>query len=299
IDLSHQQIRLFELTSTTGASHLEGVFHVVSLSTLPTYTALSYTWGDPARTKLIEIGGNGLAIPLNLWWFLHSWNSSKLEKTNIFWIDAICIDQTNILERNHQVRLMKKIYTNAAKVVVWLGQEADNSDVAMNFMATQGSAPLKRKGCGYKRLWTKDEGRALLALCDRAYWRRIWIIQEIIHAEKITVLCGKKSFEWKMLESLYGKLKTLELGSWLLHHDSAAGILSSSASVMVWQRAHWRHPETPKPHLNTLLEVFQDWQCSDIRDKVYGLLGMVDEETAVVVDYSKSVVELYEALRER
>ncbi|KAE9366371.1 HET-domain-containing protein [Stipitochalara longipes BDJ] len=299
IDRSRQQIRLFELKSTKGASLVEVVFHLVSLSTSPAYKALSYTWGDPDKRKLIEVGGERLAIPQNLWWFLHSWDSSELENPNLFWIDAICIDQENVLERNHQVRLMKQIYSSAAKVVVWLGQEADDSDIAMKFMATKGLAELKRKGCGFRRMWTRDEGKALLALCERGYWRRIWIIQEIIHARKITVLCGKKSFEWNSFEKLYGKLKILEMKSWISHHEYAGQILDSSASVMVWQRAHWRHPETPTPSLETLLEVFQDWKCSDVRDKVYGLLGMVDQATAFAVDYSKSAAELYDELRTR
>ncbi|PVH79408.1 hypothetical protein DL98DRAFT_655500 [Cadophora sp. DSE1049] len=297
IDLSCQQIRLFELTSITGASTIEGAFRLVSLSASVTYAALSYTWGNPDENKLIQVGGKRLAIPQNLWWFLHSWDSSKIEKPNLFWIDAICINQANLLERNHQVGLMKQIYRNAMRVILWLGQEANNSDLAMEFMATKGSVPLKRKGYGFRKLWTRDEGKALLVLCERGYWMCIWIIQEIIHARQITVLCGKKSFEWNSFENLYGKLKTLELRSWILHHEYAAVILYSSASVMVWQRAHWRHPETSAPRLRTLLETFEDWQCSDIRDKVYGLLGLVGQDAAVVVDYSKSAEELYDELR--
>jgi len=113
------------------------------------------------------------------------------------------------------------------------------------------------------------------------------------------VLCGKKSFEWNSFESLYGKLKILELRSWIFHHEYAAAILYSPASVMIWQRAHWRHPETPTPCLKTLVEVFEDWQCSDVRDKIYGLLGLVGQDTEVVVDYSKSAEEFYDELRTR
>jgi len=165
---------------------------------------------------------------------------------------------------------MKQIYTNAANVVIWLGREAEDSDVAMSFVANEGSAPLKPKGGAFRRIWTREQGKALLSLCERPYWRRIWIIQEIIHARQIIVLCGQKIFKWRSFENLYEKLKTIELRGWIAHHEFAARVLGSFASVMVWQRAHWRHPETLAPRLRTLLEVFQDWQCSDIRDKVFG-----------------------------
>jgi Heterokaryon incompatibility protein (HET) len=299
IDLSGQEIRLFELTSAPGARLVEGIFHIVALHDPIAYTALSYTWGDSGKVKSIKVGGKRLKITQNHFGFLHSWDTSKLERPSLFWIDAICIDQTNLMERNHQVGLMKKIYTQAAKVLVWLGQEADNSDLVMKYMATQASAPLKRRGCGYRRIWTRDEGRALVALCERGYWRRIWIIQEIIHARTITVLCGEKSFEWISFEKLYAKLKTLELENWILHHDFAGGVLHSSACVMVWQRAYWRHPQTPTPRLRTLLDAFQNWKCSDVRDMVYGLLAMIDEDSGVVVDYSKSVEDLYEEVHVR
>jgi hypothetical protein len=105
--------------------------------------------------------------------FLCLYKTNELEEPPLFWIDAICIDQANVLERNHQVGLMKQIYTKAANVVVGLGREADHSDLAMSFIAKKGSAPLKPKGDGFRRMWTRDEGKALVALCQRSYWRRI------------------------------------------------------------------------------------------------------------------------------
>lgn len=299
LDLYSQQIRLFELTSSAGSPGIEGTFHCVMLSACPPYIALSYTWGDPGKRKLIRVDGKQIAIQENLWWFLRLRSSNVLSEWNLFWIDAICIDQANNTERNHQVGLMKQIYTNAAKMFIWLGREAEGSDVAMNFVAKEASSPLRPKGSAFLRIWTREQGKALLALCERQYWRRIWIIQEIVHARQIIVLCGQKSFEWRSFENLYKKLKAIELRGWIAHYEFAARVLGSFASVMVWQRAHWRHPETPAPRLRTLLEVFQDWQCSDIRDKVFGLLGLVNPDVDIAIDYSKSVEEIYDEVRAR
>jgi hypothetical protein len=57
----------------------------------------------------------------NLWWALSHLRGVEKERT--FWIDALCIDQKNEGERNHQVGQMSRIYTRAKRVVVWLGRE--------------------------------------------------------------------------------------------------------------------------------------------------------------------------------
>src|ERR1700753_1197312 len=103
----------------------------------------------------------------------------------------------------------------------------------------------------------------------------MWIVQEVINATKITVLCGSKGFEWASLEALYYELRKIEDTDWLHFHDAAV-FLHSSAAVMVWQRLHWRDSETQTPKLQTLVEVFQDWKCSDVRDKVFALAGIAD-----------------------
>lgn len=62
---------------------------------------------------------------------------------------------------------------------------------------------------------------------------------------------------------------------------------------MVWQRAHWRHRDTPTPSLQTLIEVFHSWHCTDIRDKVFALVGMADPKTTITPDYEKTTVQVY------
>lgn len=70
-------------------------------------------------------------------------------------------------------------------------------------------------------------------------------------------------------------------------------MLASPACVMVWQRAFWRHTDTPRPALRVLIETFRAWWCSDVRDRVYGLLALADDKTKIVADYSKTVAQVY------
>ncbi|RBQ73407.1 hypothetical protein FVER14953_20487 [Fusarium verticillioides] len=191
---------------------------------------------------------------------------------------------------------MRQIYTSAAKVYVWLGQEDENSNIAMRFVAAQASKPLRPRGSGYRPLWSRQEGKALHALFDRRYWRRMWIIQELLHANDITVWCSSLSFTWDDMEKLYLKLKTIEESNWFAHHEYHLMVMQSSAAVMVWQRAHWRHPDTPVPSLQTLIEIFRDWQCTDLRDKVFALSGMATEESTVEPDYALTTREVYFAV---
>ncbi|KAI1347733.1 heterokaryon incompatibility protein-domain-containing protein [Xylaria sp. FL0043] len=294
--LDNQHIRLFQLNPGTTTSGITGSFICAELSPPPAYTALSYTWGDMETGRKITITNQGqLTVGDNLWSFLCVQSSTITQPTS-FWIDAICIDQSNVHERNHQVGLMKQIYANATKVYVWLGREAENSDIAMRFVTAQAAKPLRSRGPGYYPLWTRQQGDALQILCERPYWRRMWIIQELLHAEDITVWCGSLHFSWGDMEKLYLKLKTVEEANWFAHHEFHMKIMQSSAAVMMWQRAHWRHPDTPVPRLPTLIKIFRDWRCTDLRDKVFALSGMATEESTVIPDYALTVREVYLAV---
>lgn len=75
----------------------------------------------------------------------------------------------------------------------------------------------------------------------------------------------------------------------LLHTQVA----QSSAAMMLWQRAHWRHPDTPVPRLETLIDIFRDWKCSDIKDKVFALVDMATSDSAIVPNYALTTSQIY------
>lgn len=287
------QIRLFRLAKACQEGDIRGSFVYCDVKSCPKYTALSYAWGEPAKTRKITIETkHDFEIGENLWWFLYH-RSLTIKSPRLFWIDAICIDQSNVSERNHQVSLMKQIYSMASNVYIWLGPESENSRLAMGFLANEGARPLKRQVDDDRLIWDREEGEAIRDLCERPYWSRIWIIQEIIHANRLTVWCGPQRLDWPVFDRLYLTLKNLLEANRIAQHDFATDVLQSPAFVMVWQRAHWRHPETPTPRLQTLIEIFQGWKCMDLRDKVYALVSMADEKTAVQPDYSRSSREIY------
>ena len=131
------------------------------------YEALSYTWGGSDKPRSISINKQNLAVTENLHAALLRLQDRSLER--ILWIDAICINQENLKEQSQQVQLMAKIYSKATRVLVWLGETADNSDTALERMriAAENESP--------DSLNDKTIRQAILALLQRPWFRRIWV----------------------------------------------------------------------------------------------------------------------------
>ncbi|KAN0113244.1 HET domain containing protein [Hyaloscypha variabilis] len=90
------------------------------------YEALSYEWGDPNSSQHeILLDGQPFNVRRNLWQALRSLRTELSART--LWIDAICINQEDFAERNHQVAMMGNIYNFASSVRVWLGEKGENS----------------------------------------------------------------------------------------------------------------------------------------------------------------------------
>jgi hypothetical protein len=94
-----------------------------TVTTTTPYEALSYTWGAPKGTRPIFCHGSTILVTPNCEQaLLHLRNKSKPRN---MWIDAICINQESIDEKNQQVPLMGDIYRAATRAVLWLGPSTD------------------------------------------------------------------------------------------------------------------------------------------------------------------------------
>ena len=91
-----------------------------------TYEALSYTWGKATPIYPNTLNGDSLRVATNLYTALRH---VRLQDTSrVLWIDAICINQHDIKEKNHQVKQMSKIFKSAKRVISWLGKESDRTE---------------------------------------------------------------------------------------------------------------------------------------------------------------------------
>jgi hypothetical protein len=135
------------------------------------YEALSYVWGDLDNPRSIYIGEHDLPVTKNLHAALSHLRNFSLER--IIWVDAICIDQKNTKEKEQQIQAMAKIYSQANRVLVWLGETADNSDQALEEIRAAG-------GKATNSLNNKTIQSAVLALLQRDWFQRIWVREQTL-----------------------------------------------------------------------------------------------------------------------
>lgn len=193
-----QEFRLLQVLPSLSESGLlcSRIHHFrLDAPELPSFEALSYVWGKERPYKTILVNDALFSVRLNLWNFL---DVSRRQQANTWlFVDAICIDQTNLQERARQVQLMGEIYTSAKQVLIWLGSE-DKDIASLMILARNGKLAAGAKAIATFR---KNEGTMVwssvrytigsnsgsidfqqvktiesgaVAIVSHAYWRRIW-----------------------------------------------------------------------------------------------------------------------------
>ena len=132
------------------------------------YDALSYVWGKSGETRPVFIDKHDLLVTPNLHGALSHLRHCSIER--IIWVDSICINQEDIKEKEQQIRFMAKIYGQANRVVVWLGEAADNSIQALEEIRVAGG-----KMSTNSSLSKEIMQQAVLALLRRPWFQRIWV----------------------------------------------------------------------------------------------------------------------------
>jgi hypothetical protein len=129
-----QDIRLVEIQpNSNNLSQLECKIMTKNLSNLNfSYQCLSYVWGTPDQNKSILCNNRTLKVTDNLFVALKNLRQNKA--TFPIWIDQLCINQEDIAERNKQVMLMATIYEKAERTIIWIGEKADNSHLAIKLI---------------------------------------------------------------------------------------------------------------------------------------------------------------------
>lgn len=130
------------------------------------------------------------------------------------WIDAICIDQSNFRERAYQVSIMGEIFGSANDVFIWLGEEAQDSNLALNFIKILAKCYQRLEERREKVLALAQDVRyqphwaALDKLWKRRWWDRAWVLQETVLACKAVFCCGQATIS---LEDMFSHALLLRL----------------------------------------------------------------------------------------
>lgn len=138
----NHEIRLVHLQPRVDRATIECEIMTASLDEMPAFEALSYEWGSTeSGRRQVLLNGNPIQVRENLWWALY--HLRDLNQPRILWIDALSINQDDIRERNYQVGQMDKIYSQATRVVAWVGREHTRETNILLMMATLQSLFFK------------------------------------------------------------------------------------------------------------------------------------------------------------
>ncbi|KAN0101554.1 Heterokaryon incompatibility protein (HET) domain containing protein [Hyaloscypha variabilis] len=280
------------------------------LAQAPPYRALSYAWGADSTKKLF-LNDKIIQVRRNLWEALahiqFSWYDPRnAEKDDVFveensrwvWIDALSIDQTNVEERSTQVGLMGRIYGKATKVLVWLGCEDDFHHGARISEAVEALSLMNDDKSGQDPSQVLDRNlEGLLALFQLPYWQRLWIIQEICLAKKITLLFDKVSTSWRNVTHFRKLLGSAYFPNKFSLPPGSTFTVAHKTDLLRCQAFRLdRHRTSSHGNvLGYLIESFHSCLCTDPRDKVYALIGLAEDCQSgdIQPNYFKTLFQVY------
>ncbi|KAF7932472.1 uncharacterized protein EAE98_003771 [Botrytis deweyae] len=233
------------------------------------YEALSYVWGDADNSRSICVNGHRLKVRANLHIALSRLRDTILDR--IIWIDAICINQEDLNERGHQVQLMAKIYSKASQVVIWLGEAADNSDRALEEIVVAASQSEISSN--------KVARKAILALLQRPWFRRIWVLQEVAAARHILIMCGLVEIDGN---AFCAGLNTSK--AYLKAYPRLQRLIRSVIYLIKEATLRPKYATSSSDNfsldirpLSELIDTYHTRESTDDLDKVYALLAMCSD----------------------
>ncbi|KAF7187702.1 Heterokaryon incompatibility protein 6, OR allele [Pseudocercospora fuligena] len=316
--LAPNTIRLLQFlpNSTVNDIHVTFVDEFDYTSGRKPYIALSYCWGNKDDLRQITMNGCTFDVTANLWQALSTIQQHHRSDIRYYWVDAICINQDDLEERNNQVHQMWRIFSNAQWVYAWLGpltvnvepiidlfereihhsmlfRRAQQSPIAIDHVAED---PLFQLSTRTTRQ-AKDV-EALLALASREYFERVWIITDFLQAPRLKFLIGAYSCEWELLDEVILSL-----------HDSFDENcrLGTLDRLNRTRRTFEARPTglelRAQDVVHGCLALYCNSRCSDVRDHLFAMLGHpavtmvlnevdIDEELIIVPDYSLTSNEL-------
>lgn len=297
--LRPKEFRVIEVSPTSTATIKCKIFHAFAENP-PQYVAISYAWGDAGDRKDIILDGHTISVTASLHGALEAVRGKN--EAVFVWADTLCINQQDMEERSQHVQLMSTIYSTAASVAIWLGPEEDDSSLAMDFLrgvAERADSPESISRAIYSEARQHDFD-ATVALFEREYWRRLWVFQEVLNAQVISVYCGRSKLPWSVFTraSLIFRRHKEDL---LENFGSGAGLRGRAAHSKMISYVDvliYHGPAAFKVNVSSLHEAVLSCRgrlTSDGKDKIYGVLGVLsaDLRRDITVDYTLSLKDVY------
>ena len=266
---------------------------VFSLQTAPPFAALSYSWGDRLADAHISLDTGTTSVECPISTDLSS-ALTHLKKTNTLrwlWVDALCIDQASNLEKSHQVKIMRSIYTAADCVYVWLGEATVSVDPEQEFSKfshMQQLALVAGINRAKVREWVQQGAQV--------WWQRLWTIQEVVSCETVFVCIGHHCTPWDQFWELLNEYT---------HRDAQTigtiGIAYKAvveANRQIFRMMKLRRDLRAKPNGESILELLRKTSPTGVSnppDRIYSLLGVASsrDRASIPIKYGQSLAEIF------
>lgn len=263
------------------------------------YVALSYVWGDTAAARReIIVNGEPAFVTANLhaalthMLGLHGLLAGLLGECEL-WVDAVCINQQDAAEKFKQVAHMKAVFANAQWVVAWMGLAADGSDEllrALNDTRPVTTTPEGRSGPLEEPSFCP---KALQAFLARDWWTRMWTFQEFMVPRMLWFVCGHSyAHSYDIFGALDKAMSYLDRAYYYIFETEFSNLLAWRMHMLLLQGRFMEEKELP---LLDLMEATKDAKCTDPRDRIFALLGLMgqDEKRHLTCDYKSSPCEVF------
>jgi hypothetical protein len=277
--LKANEIRLLTLQPGSKRDIIQCTICHGNLRESPKYEAVSYMWGSEHFLKQMEIDGRICSVRNNLWTAL--WHLRLRHKQRILWVDALCINQSDDVERGVQVAQMGLIYRQASAVCVWLGPASSVARETIEFLEDELTIKEVESGSIY---YSRDWDR-VRRLCTLDYWGRLWIIQEVVLARKLKLYWGTFELSWDCLDAvlyLFESRRLFVVDKFTRQSKFASQYpfsreITESTTLKICQQRRRRTElsSSDEPSLYSLLRVYDGSKCVDFRDKIFGLRSLV------------------------
>lgn len=241
------------------------------------------------------------------------------------WIDAICINQNDVPERNAQLAIISQVYTQAVTVLVWLGIEDEYTTHANESVRIGGESqyPAIRELGNIPRYSNitsyplSPQCRGIINLVNRTWFTRVWVIQEAALARRIRMFCGKNEFNYlevfHLLQCYLGPTSSRAFDPSIRSNiGGTEGYLITDIRLRVnpngedrafvedqTKRHNRRIDFLRRGKLTLPLLISRLWtmKVTDPRDKVFAILGLAqepnDDKPRIFADYSKPVDDVF------
>ncbi|XXG96152.1 hypothetical protein Hte_002431 [Hypoxylon texense] len=312
IDTSRNQVRLLEISPGSDPEYIRCTHKVICLDDKSEYQTLSYVWGKRTEGRSVILEGYRVGVTDNLFSALHTIRSST--ELIALWVDALCINQEDAVEKKEQVHLMRRIYGQCTNCFIHLGivnasetgaSEEDSVEAAQAAMdAIHVVADSGRYSTLPPSLATPEAqaraGKAYQFVQGAPWWSRIWTIQEGVAPPRHTLLWGPLSMPWEVFVRFSGNAMALRwpdhlgLNFFVFFPQGIANILSASFAAL-GLASSWAR-QTPNPL--DMLWRFRYRHSTDPRDKVYSILALLRDgerplPSVISSDYELPAATLY------